>query len=233
VGPNDQLKDGLEEPADGFEQPGGRLAESRDRFESAGHFPAKKLFVAAVLLFGLLAGGITGYELLFGPEEVGGPQVMESISYPPEGAEINHLSDEVEQNEAGVTFPLSALKDNLIVGVDYQRTSPLPEDYQLAAGGNVLPVLAYVTPKGRMVTATSFCEPCRSTEFHLDGNLLVCDVCYTRWDVSTLLGVSGGCFDYPPEEVTASISGDQVVIPAADLEAWQPRAYQDVEVDDM
>ncbi len=233
MGPNDRLKDSPEEPALEFEQPEGRLAESRDRFESAGQFPVKKLIVAAVLLFGLLGGGITGYGLLFGPEEVGGPQVMESVSYPPEGAEINRLSDGVEQTEAGVTFALSDLKDNLIVGLDYQRTSPLPEDYQLAAGGNVLPVLAYVTPKGRMVTATSFCEPCRSTDFHLDGNLLVCDVCYTRWDVSTLLGVSGGCFDYPPEEVTASISGDQVTISAPDLEAWQPRAYQDVEVDDM
>ncbi len=233
MGPNDQLKDDLEEPALGFEPPGGRVAESRDRFESAGQFPVKKLIVAAVLLFGFLGGGLTAYKLLFAPEEVGGPQVMESVSYPAEGAEINRLSDGVEQTEAGVSFPLSALKDNLIVGLDYQRTNPLPEDYQLAAGGNVLPVLAYITPKGRMVTATSFCEPCRSTDFHLDGNLLVCDVCFTRWDVSTLLGVSGGCFDYPPEEVAATISGDQVLIPAADLEAWEPRAYQDVEVDDM
>jgi hypothetical protein len=89
--------------------------------------------------------------------------------------------------------------------------------------GNGLPLIAYVAPSGKLVVATSLCEPCRSWDFHIEGGDLVCNACFTRWDLNTLKGVEGGCLDYPPAELTVAVEGDVIQIQQSDLEAWTPR----------
>ncbi len=39
--------------------------------------------------------------------------------------------------------------------------------------------LAYIAPDGKLVTAVSFCEPCRSTRFHVVGYNIFCNTCGT------------------------------------------------------
>jgi len=87
-----------------------------------------------------------------------------------------------------------------------------------------LPLLAYVSPKGNVVVATSLCEPCSGIYFHVEGNELVCNACGTRWDLETLQGISGGCPQYPPDKVKYTVEGDKLIIKKADLENWKPRA---------
>lgn len=203
------------------------LREKRRRFEESGRFPMRKVLLIGLAVAVIIFGGVYGYTRYQGSRQVGGIVVMPHVKYP--AAQIEMVTVGTAKRTAdGMAFPLADLKKNYIVGFTYGRTKRMPEGYQSAAGGNILPLMAYVAPTGRLVVATSFCEPCRSTTFHFDGNQLVCDVCFTRWDLSTLIGVSGGCFDYPPEEVTAEVRGDQVFVPQADLEAWIPRGYQDV-----
>ena len=204
-----------------------QLEVKRRRFEEAGRFPIRKVAIIGVIVLVAAVGGLLGYERWQVSRAVGGVIVAPNIEYPAYQVDMVSL-DSVKQTTDGVSFPLAELKKDLIVGLVYQRTNPMPEGYQLAAGGNVLPVMSYISPSGRLVVATSFCEPCRSTLFHFEGNQLVCDVCFTRWDLNTLLGIGGGCFDYPPEELAAEVRGDTVFIPNADLEAWVPRAYQEV-----
>ncbi|OFV80690.1 MAG: hypothetical protein A2W26_06900, partial [Acidobacteria bacterium RBG_16_64_8] len=207
------------------------LAEKRRRFEDAGRFPLRKVVLIGLAVVVVLFGGFYGYEKYRGSKQVGGVQVMSNVKYPATQVEMVTL-DGATQTADGIAFALADLKKDLMVGFTYRRTNPMPQGYQLAAGGNVLPLMAYVAPSGRLVVATAFCEPCRSTTFHFEEKQLVCDVCFTRWDLSTLLGIGGGCFDYPPEEVTAEVRGDQVFVPTADLEAWVPRGYQeDVQID--
>lgn len=202
------------------------LEEKRRRFEDAGRFPVRKVALIGLAVAVLLFGGFYAYEKHHASRQVGGVVVMPDVKYP--AAQVAMVTLDVAiQRADGISIPLADLKKDFIVGFTYTRTNPMPQGYQLAAGGNVLPLMAYVAPTGRLVVATSFCEPCRSTTFHFEGKQLVCDVCFTRWDLSTLIGISGGCFDYPPEEVTAEIRGDQVFVPQADLEAWVPRAYRD------
>lgn len=200
------------------------LDSKRQRFEEAGKFPWKKLALIGTLAVVVLVGGMYGYQAWQKSKQVGGPAVVQGATYPAyELPQVTGIA--AEQTAEGISFSLDDLKKNWILGVPYKRSTPLPAAYQDAAGGNVLPLLAYVAPSGRLVVATSFCEPCRSWTFHIEGNQLVCDVCFTRWDLNTLMGVGGGCMDYPPEQVTAEIRGDQIFVPAADLEAWLPRAY--------
>lgn len=87
-----------------------------------------------------------------------------------------------------------------------------------------LPLLAYISPKGNVVVATSLCEPCSGIYFHVEGNELVCNACGTRWDLETLQGISGGCPQYPPDKVKYTVQGDKLIIKKADLENWKPRA---------
>lgn len=98
-------------------------------------------------------------------------------------------------------------------------------NFSLANGTpfNNLPLLAYVSPKGNIVVATSICEPCSGTTFHVEGNDLVCNSCGTRWSLESLQGISGGCTTYPPESVNYTVEGDKLIIKKADLENWQPR----------
>lgn len=111
------------------------------------------------------------------------------------------------QTDKTVTFKIQGINFSLANGTPF----------------NYLPLLAYVSPKGNIVVATSLCEPCSGTTFHVEGNDLVCNSCGTRWSLESLQGISGGCTTYPPETVNYTVEGDKLIIKKADLENWQPR----------
>ncbi|MHB0980875.1 MAG: Fe-S-containing protein [Thermoleophilia bacterium] len=199
------------------------LDSKRERFEEAGKFPVAKLLTIGVVVAVLAFGGFAAYQYFVAPQPVAGVAVA-GAGAAAANAKMVKL-DSAQQAAEGLSFPLEDLKDNAIVALSYERTAPLPAEYQALTGGDALPLLSYVAPSGNLVVATSFCEPCRGTSFHIEGDALVCDVCFTRWDLNTLEGISGGCLLYPPEVVTSELRGDTVFVPQADLEAWLPRAF--------
>ncbi len=98
-------------------------------------------------------------------------------------------------------------------------------------GEKRLPVMGYVSPAGRIVITLSYCEPCRSETFRIDGRSkdkhLVCETCSTVWRLNDLKGLYGGCVYYPPEEIPYVVEGDTIVIDAQILNDWTPREYSD------
>ena len=98
------------------------------------------------------------------------------------------------------SFSLIDVQKSTLASMQYKRTNPLPAEWQSITGGSI-PLLAYVAPSGNLVVAISICEPCRSTGFriHVGSSTLVCDTCFTRWDLNTLEGLSGACMAYPPQ----------------------------------
>jgi uncharacterized membrane protein len=109
-------------------------------------------------------------------------------------------------------IPLAVAKDKKIVSFSYGNK------------GKQIPLMAYITPKGMLITAVSMCEPCRSTRFHIEGTNMVCNACGTRWELESLNGISGGCLQYPPEVIGHKIEGDKVKIKETDILNWKPRA---------
>ena len=97
--------------------------------------------------------------------------------------------------------------------------------------GKRLPVMGYVSPAGRVVMAVSYCEPCRSETFRIDGRSkdkhLVCETCGTVWRLNDLKGLYGGCVYYPPEEIPYTVEGNRVAIEVQILDEWKPREYSD------
>lgn len=206
------------------ERPLDTVEQKRQRFEDAGRFPVKKAVAVAVVAVIVLFAGFMAYQQFFTAPEVGGAEVVSPLTYPSGQVQMVKLNS-VQQGPQGIVVSLAEVKSNSIVGFDYERTSRLPDDFKVAAGGNVVPMLAYVAPSGRLVVATAFCEPCKSTVFHIEGANLVCNTCFTKWDLNTLEGVAGACTAYPPQEIVAQVEGDDVQIPTAPLEAWTPRGF--------
>lgn len=201
----------------------GDLDSKRQRFEEAGKFPIAKVLTIGVVVAVVAFGGFAAYGQFLAPQPVGSVTVAGGASSPASSEMVE--IDTAQQTAEGISFPVQALKDNGVVALKYDRSTPMPAEYQALTGGDTLPLLSYISPSGNLVVATSFCEPCRGTSFHIEGDALVCDVCFTRWDLDTLEGISGGCLLYPPEVVTAGLNGETVFVPAEDLEGWVPRAF--------
>jgi hypothetical protein len=194
----------------------------REKFEKAGRFPAAKAAIVGLAVVVVAVGAFFGYRLATGTPEVGGAVVQEGGSDYGDGPVAMTLVTTASVGGGNLQIPVAEIKAKKIVGLLYNRTNPMPTGYD-DISGNGLPVLAYVAPSGRLVVASSLCEPCHSYEFHIEGNDLVCNACFTHWDLNTLEGISGGCKAYPPMELTNIVQGDTVDVPTNVLESWVPR----------
>ncbi|MFH0916260.1 MAG: Fe-S-containing protein [bacterium] len=195
----------------------------RERFEEAGRFPVMKVAAAGVVVVVIAVAAVVGIMLYNNSTEAGGPVVSAGgADYAKTSLEMSPLTSAQTTGAGTVTLSLAEVTSAKIGGFVYSRSAPMPAGFD-SVEGNGLPILAYVAPSGRLVVATSMCEPCRSYDFHIEGGQLVCNSCFTRWDLNTLKGVSGGCLDFPPEEVITTVQGDVIEIQQSELEAWAPR----------
>ena len=194
----------------------------REKFDNAGRFPLKKAAIIGVAVLVVAVGAFFGYRLATNTPEVGGPMVQQGGPDYSDGPVAMTVLPNPTVAGGNLEIPVAEITAKKIVGLLYNRTNPMPAGYNDIAQ-NGLPVLAYVAPSGRLVVASSLCEPCHSYEFHIEGNDLVCNSCFTHWDLNTLEGKSGGCKAYPPEELTTVVNGGNVDVPTGALESWTPR----------
>lgn len=136
------------------------------------------------------------------------------------GRTLDFAKVQAVDSGGNITVDLNEIKNKKLTTFDVQGIS-----FTLNNGTpfNYLPLLAYVSPKGNITVATSLCEPCSGTTFHVEGDELVCNTCGTRWTLNDLQGVGGGCTSYPPETIKYTVQGNKLVIKKADLQNWKPR----------
>lgn len=163
----------------------------------------------AVIAF-LLAG--VGYRVIKGntaadPRLSSQPKVSEKVDYAGQTIRMTDIQAKVENGK--ISIPLDVVKEKKMVRFEYQ--------------GNRVPLLAYITPSGRIVTAASMCEPCRSTRFHIEDKKIVCNACATEWTLETLKGIQGGCLNYPPDVIPSTIEKDRIQIDEKIIAQWKPR----------
>jgi len=110
-----------------------------------------------------------------------------------------------------ISIPLDVVMEKKMVRFEYE------------GNGIRIPLLSYITQSGRVVTAVSMCEPCRSTRFHIKDKTIVCNACYTEWNLETLQGIKGGCLNYPPDIIPSKVEKNQILIDEKVVLNWKPR----------
>jgi len=172
-------------------------------------FPLVKMIVVSLVAAIPLAWFVLRNSSETGSGNVAGTKVSEKISY--KNQTIRMTPVDAVAGSGSIEIPAEIVKDKKIVYFEYSKA------------GKQVPLMAYIAPSGKLVTAVSMCEPCRSTKFHIEGEEMVCNACGTRWTMEGLKGVSGGCLAYPPDVVAHTIEGGKVKIPETIILDWKPR----------
>lgn len=166
------------------------------------------LIVVVIALGGIaywLIQGNTGAS----PKVSSQPKVSGKVDYSGQTIKMTDVAAKVENGK--IMIPVHVVKENKIVRFEYEGK------------GLKIPLLAYLTMAGRVVTAISMCEPCKSTRFHIKDKSMVCNACYTEWNLETLKGISGGCMNYPPEVIPNTVEKDSIMIDEKVVLDWKPR----------
>lgn len=137
------------------------------------------------------------------------PAVVEPAKYSPADQQMFDTPSRVENGK--IIVPLELVKERRFIAFNYQ------------APNNLVPLLAYVSGEGKIVTAISMCEPCNSQRFHLSGEDIVCNSCGTTWNLDNLEAVGGSCSRYPPDAVPNTVVGDEIQIDENTVAQWQRR----------
>ena len=137
------------------------------------------------------------------------PKISQSMRYSNQSIGMTGIEAVVENGK--ISIPIDVVQEKKIVRFEYE------------SDGVMVPLLAYVTPSGKAVTAVSMCEPCRSTRFHIRKDLMVCNSCDTEWNLETLRGISGGCLMYPPDLIPSEIGDGRIWIEEKVVRQWKPR----------
>jgi len=137
------------------------------------------------------------------------PKVNGTVDY--NGRKVS-MTDIVYSRENGkISIPVEKVLEKKIVRFEYENN------------GTKVPLLSYVTQSGKLITAVSMCEPCRSTRFHIQSTTLVCNACGTEWTLETLKGIQGGCLNYPPDVIPSTIEKGLIQIDPKTVDQWKPR----------
>lgn len=88
-----------------------------------------------------------------------------------------------------------------------------------------VPMMAYITPSGRLFAGSSLCEPCRGKKFSLAGETIVCDTCKTTYNIENHEFISGAkvCGQYPPVNMNPKIIDGNIVIQKEEILNWEIR----------
>ncbi len=137
------------------------------------------------------------------------PIVSAELSYGAARIAMKDISATVQDGR--ISIPVSVLKDRKLVAFEYR------------VAGKQVPLLAYLSSEGRVVTAVSMCEPCDSRRFHIDRGQLVCDACGSSWKLDNLESLSGSCGAYPPDAIPSVVEDGQVLIDESLVRQWRRR----------
>ncbi len=85
-----------------------------------------------------------------------------------------------------------------------------------------IPMIAYVTPQGKLVTAMSKSEQCGSTDFYLAGNDIHCATCPSYWNMASMEAYAC-CQKFFPDPIPSRVVGEEVRIDASTIRNWKSR----------
>ena len=142
-----------------------------------------------------------------------GESVTESRSYIGEVVSMTEIEPMIE--DGWLTMPLAVISEHNIVYFEMDNDE-----------GFSVPLMAYITPSGRLFAGSSMCEPCQGRTFSLAGETLVCDTCRTTYTIEDQRFISGStaCGAYPPVNMNPLVENGLVKIPLEKVLEWRTRS---------
>lgn len=137
------------------------------------------------------------------------PTITNEVSYT--NAIQNMKPVKIEIKNGKISIPLDEVINKKFVKFNYK------------IGQRNVPVTAFISGEGKLITAISVCEPCNSTSFHIKNDKLICNSCGTTWELNSLNGVSGSCQKFPPDPIPSTIVGNRILIDESHIKNWTPR----------
>ncbi len=176
------------------------------------HVRKASRWMVRVLLAAVVLGGIALFanQLLrtYHPVVADQPVVAMTTVYPDE--KIPSTAVTAVMDEGYITIALNEVKEfRLVRFFD-------PE------GKQEIPLIAYITPTGKLVTAMSTSEHCGSRDFYLQGNNIHCTNCASYWNMSSF-DAYACCARYYPDPLPSVVVGDRVRIDAGIVRNWESR----------
>jgi uncharacterized membrane protein len=136
------------------------------------------------------------------------PVVAAPANYDSNTVTMTNVSFRQEGND--IVFSLSDLKQYRLIRFEYPARTI------------VRPIMAYVDPQGRLVTAISLSDHCGSTEFQIKNNQIYCAHCPSHWDMMTMEAYAC-CGTYYPDPIPSRVVGGEVHIAKDVVEKWAGR----------
>ncbi len=173
--------------------------------------------IAAIVLIALITVGsiaLSGKPESKAAELPFGEPVAATRSYI--GRVVPMTSVEPQLNGEYVSISLEVLEANDIVYFEVANNE-----------GFLVPLMAYITPSGRIFAGSSMCEPCQGRYFSLAGETLVCDTCRTTYTIEGHQFLSGSrdCGSYPPVYMEPLLGDGMIKFPLAKILQWESRVY--------
>lgn len=141
-----------------------------------------------------------------------GEPVADARSYI--GKLVSMTQIEPEIKDGSVVIPLEEVDTNSIVYFEVENDQ-----------NELVPLMSYITPSGRLFLGSSMCEPCRGRKFSLAGETMVCDTCKTTYDIETQEFISGvpACGSLPPVNMNPRVEEGNVVVDYNEILSWRAR----------
>lgn len=175
--------------------------------------PQKKNWIRTGIILGLLSlFGVWIYANLpkrGNPIIASQPVVAAAATYSQAAQQMVDIPVRTENGK--IVIPLDVVQQRKFIAFSYNNPQ------------NTVPLLAYVSGEGRIITAVSMCEPCNSQRFHIRGEEVVCNACGSTWKLDNLEAVSGSCSKYPPDVVPNVVVDNQIQIDEQIVARWQRR----------
>ena len=195
----------------GYELSGSSFQDKREKVLGEQKKKPPWMLVSLILVV-LVLGGVAYWLILrgtSGQSNIPSQKVTGRVDYA--GQTISMVDIQAKVENGKISIPLDVVMEKKIVRFEYEGQ------------GLKIPLLSYITLAGRVITAVSMCEPCRSTRFHIKDKTLVCNACNTEWNLDSLKGIRGGCIDYPPEIIPSTVEKGRVFIDEKVVVNWKPR----------
>lgn len=168
--------------------------------------------IAKILLGAALACGLLYYAMTLtrNYHPVISDQPSTGFGTKPSENRIDSRKITAQIDGSDIIIPLSTVEKNGLVRFND------PEGIQ------TIPIIAYITPRGKIVTAMSISESCRSQDFYLQGYTIHCASCPSYWNMESLEAYAC-CQKYYPDPIHSTVERGYIRIPKQTVHDWRTR----------